>query len=111
MRFLHVKFIFFHLFVVCRFYQKLDLPPGKEEKMQGRGEGPTMNCIKGWISLKGRDATVKALLEAVHGTERKDCLLNLETGLGCRLDFADGGVDEVTRKMESLSKHDVKVLG
>lgn len=75
--------------------------------MQGRGEGPTMNCIEGWISLKGRDATVKALLEAVRGTERKDCLLNLENGLGCRLDF----VDEVTRKMESLSKHDVKVLG
>ena len=78
--------------------------------MQGRGEGPTMNCIKGWISLKGRDATVKALLVAVRGTERKDCLLNLENGLGCRLDFADGGVDEVTRKMETLSKHDVKVL-
>ena len=78
--------------------------------MQGRGEGPTMNCIKGWISLKGRDATVKALLTAVHGTGRKDCLLNLETGLGGRLDFVDGGVDEVTRKMESLSKHDVKVL-
>lgn len=79
--------------------------------MQGGGEGPTMNCIIGWISLKGRDATVKALLEAVHGTERKDCLLNLEKGLGCRLDCVDGGVDEVTRKMESLkSKHDVKVL-
>lgn len=93
-----------------RFYQKLDLPPGKEEKMQGRGEGPTMKCIKGWISLKGRDATVKALLTAVHGTGRKDCLLNLENGLGCRLDFVDGGVDEVTRKMESLtSKEDRKV--
>ncbi|XP_067057441.1 uncharacterized protein [Acropora muricata] len=97
-----------------RFYQKLDLPPGKEEKMQGRGEGPTMNCIKGWISLKGRDATVKALLTAVHGTRRKDCLLNLETGLGCRLDFADGGVDEVTRKMESLTSREgrrVKFFG
>lgn len=94
-----------------RFYQKLDLPPGKEEKMQGGGEGPTMNCIIGWISLKGRDATVKALLEAVHGTERKDCLLKLEKGLGCRLDFVDG----VTRKMESLktSKEDrtVKCFG
>ncbi|XP_074615788.1 uncharacterized protein LOC141875405 [Acropora palmata] len=93
-----------------RFYQKLDLPPGKEEKMQGRGEGPTMNCIKGWISLKGRDATVKALLEAVHGTERKDCLLNLETGLGCRLDFADDGVDEVTRKMESLTSKEGRTV-
>lgn len=97
-----------------RFYQKLDLPPGKEEKMQGRGEGPTMNCIEGWISLKGRDATVKALLEAVRGTERKDCLLNLENGLGCRLDFADGGVDEVTREMESLTSKEgrrVKFFG
>ena len=78
--------------------------------MQGKGEGPTMNCIKGWISLKGRDATVEALLVAVNGTERRDCLLNLEKDLGCRLDVLDGGVDEVTRRMESLSKQDVKVL-
>ena len=27
--------------------------------MEGRDGGPTLNCIKGWISFKGRGATIQ----------------------------------------------------
>lgn len=75
--------------------------------MEGRDGGPTLNCIKGWISLKGRDATAQALLMAANRAERKDCTLHLEKSLGCQLDFVDSPVDDVTRKVESLSEYDL----
>ncbi|XP_068733322.1 uncharacterized protein [Montipora capricornis] len=87
-----------------RLYEELNLPAGMEEKLQGRDGGPTLNCIKGWISSQGRSATVKALLMAANRTDRKDCVLYLEDSLHCKLDEVDGDVNEVTRKMASLGK-------
>lgn len=86
-----------------RFYQELNLPAGKETRMQGRDGGPTLSCIKGWISMKGRNATVQALLAAINRAERKDCSYYLEKSLGCQLDYVDNGVHDVTSKMESLN--------
>ena len=89
---------------MCRLYKELNLPAGMEEKLQGRDGGPTLNCIKGWISSQGRSATVKALLIAANRADRKDCVLCLEKSLHCKLDEVDGDVNEVTRKMASLGK-------
>ena len=71
--------------------------------MEGRDGGPTLNCIKGWISIRGRSATVLALLGAANRAERKDSIYYLEKSLGCQLDYVDSPVDDMTRKMESLS--------
>ena len=94
-------------YFIFRFYKELNLPAGMEAKMEGRDGGPTFNCIKGWISLKGRDATVQTLLMAANRTGRKGCTVNLEKSLGCQLDFVDSPVDNLTRKVESLSKYDL----
>ena len=72
--------------------------------MEGRDGGPTLNCVKGWISFKGRDATVQGLLSAANHAERKDCSYYLEKSLGFQFDYVDSPVDEVTEKMKSLSK-------
>lgn len=89
-----------------RLYKELNLPAGMEEKLQGRDGGPTLNCIKGWISSQGRSATVKALLMAANRADRKDCVLCLEKSLHCKLDEVDGDVNEVTRKMASLASRE-----
>lgn len=71
-----------------------------------RGEGSqTLNVIKGWISREGRNATVQALISAVNRSERKDCSYFLEKSLRCQLDCVDSPVENVTRKMSSLSKY------
>ena len=72
--------------------------------MEGRDGGSTLNCIKGWISFKGRGATIQGLFSAVNRAERKDCLYYLEKSLGCQLDYVDSPVDVIVKKMESLSK-------
>lgn len=87
-------------------YKELCLPPGKEERMKGKDGGPTLTCMKGWVSLKGREATVQALLMATNRAERKDCTLCLEKSLGCQLDHVDSGVDDMTRKMELLTSRE-----
>lgn len=98
--------VFLTLFVLFgRLYKELCLPPGKEERMKGKDGGPTLTCMKGWISLKGREATVQALLMATNRAERKDCTLCLEKSLGCQLDHVDSGVDDMTRKMGLLSEY------
>ncbi|CAH3025570.1 unnamed protein product [Porites evermanni] len=96
------------LFSFLRLYQELDLPAGKETKMEGSAEGPTSNCIRGWVSIKGRSATVQALLAAVNRAERKDCTYILEKSLGCQLDYTDAGVKEVTGKIASLNPSEKK---
>ena len=71
-----------------------------------RGEGgPTLNVIKGWISLEGRGATVQALISAVDRSGRKACSYILEKSLGCQLDCVDSPVENVINKMSSLSKY------
>ncbi|KAM7451246.1 hypothetical protein ABFA07_001289 [Porites harrisoni] len=89
-------------------YQELDLPAGKETKMEGSAGGSTLNCIRGWVSIRGRSATVQALLAAVNRAERKDCTYILEKSLGCQLDYTDAGVKEVTGKMASLNPSEEK---
>lgn len=94
-----------------RFYKELGLPEGREAAME-RGEGsPTLNVIKGWISLEGRNATVQALISAVNRSERKDCSYFLEKSLGCHLDSVDSPVEHVTTKMSSLRPREVKFFG
>ncbi|XP_078342187.1 uncharacterized protein LOC144627991 isoform X5 [Oculina patagonica] len=94
-----------------RFYNELGLPAGRETTMQGRDGGPTLNVIKGWISLKGREATVQALLSAVNRSERKDCSYCLEKSLGCQLDCVDSPIENLTKGMGSLSPREVKFFG
>lgn len=77
--------------------------------MEGSAGGPTSNCIRGWVSIRGRSATVQALLGAVNRAERKDCTYILEKSLGCQLDDTDAGVKEVTGKMTSLSKASLSI--
>ena len=55
--------------------------------------------------MKGRNATVQALLAAINCAERKDCSYYLEKSLGCQLDYVDNRVHDVTSKMESLSEY------
>ena len=93
------------MFLYIRFYKELGLPDGRETACEGREGGPTLNVIKGWISLKGRNATVQALLSAVNHSERKDCSYILEKSLGCQLDCVDSPIENVTKKMGSLSKY------
>ena len=83
-----------------RFYKELGLPDGREAFMEREGS-PTLNVIKGWISREGRNATVQVLISAVNRSERKDCSYFLEKSLRCQLDC----VDNVTKKMSSLSKY------
>ena len=92
-------------FLHISFYKELGLPDGREAAME-RGDGsPTLNVIKGWISLEGRNATVQALISAVSRSKRKDCSYLLEKSLGCQLDCVDSPVENVTKKMSSLSKY------
>lgn len=93
------------LFLHIRFYKELGLPDGRETSFEGREGGPTLNVIKGWISQQGRNATVQALLSAVNRSERKDCSYLLEKSLGCQLDCVDSPIENVTKKMGSLSKY------
>ena len=93
------------MFLHIRLYKVLGLPDGREAACEGREEGPTLNVVKGWISLKGRNATVRALLSAVSRSERKDCSDVLEICLGCQLDCVDTPIVNVTEKMGSPSKY------
>lgn len=88
-----------------RFYKELGLPPGRETTFEGSEGGPTGNVLKGWISKEGRKATVQALLVAVNRSERKDCAMILEKSLGCQLDCVDSPIENITRKMDSLSEY------
>ena len=73
--------------------------------MEGKDGGPTLNVIMGWISFKGRDATVQALLSAVNRSERKDCSYYLEKSLGCVLDYVDSPIvtEDVTKKLGAVT--------
>ena len=93
------------MFLHIRFYKELGLPDGREAAMERGDGGPTLNVIKGWISLEGRNATVQALISAVSHSERKDCSYLLEKSLGCQLDCVDSPIENVTKKMSSLSKY------
>ena len=93
------------LFLHIRFYKELGLPDGRETAFEGREGGPTLNVIKEWISLEGRNATVQALLGAVNRSERKDCSYFLEQRLGSQLDYVESPIENVTKKMDSLSKY------
>lgn len=92
------------MFLCIRFYKELGLPAGRETAIEGSEEGPTLTVINGWISKEGRKATVQALLSAVNRSERKDCSYFLEKSLGCQLDCVDSPIENVTKKMGSLSK-------
>ena len=72
---------------------------------EGSEGGPTLNVMRGWISIQGREATVQALLSAVNRSERKDDLDFLEQSLGCQLDYVESPVENATKKMDSLSKY------
>ena len=88
-----------------RFYKELGLPPGKETTFERSEGGPTVNVLKGWISKEGRKATVQALLVAVKRSERRDCSFILEKSLGCQMDLVDSPIENITRKMDSLSEY------
>lgn len=94
-----------------RFYKELGLPDGKEAAMERNGESPTLNVIKGWICINGRNATLQVLLGAVNRSERKDCSYYLEKSLGIQLDCVDSPINNITKKMESLSPREVKCFG
>ena len=89
---------------LIRLYEELGLPAGKQETFENKTAGPTFSIIKAWCNKSGRLAKVQLLMEAVHRSERGDSLYILEKSLGCRLDAVDSGVDDVTKRLGSLSK-------